>query len=62
VVPGKIERQVEAMTNCDETSCGVYTAGVITDGEGTVIERVETGASGDVYPDLLVRMPIPPPL
>jgi hypothetical protein len=48
------------MTNCDETSCGVYTAGVITDGEGTVIERVETGASGDVYPDLLVRMPIPP--
>jgi glycosyltransferase involved in cell wall biosynthesis len=58
--PRKIERQVEVMAERDEEYCGVYTAGVITDGAGTVLEHVRTGASGDVYPDVLVRMSILP--
>jgi glycosyltransferase involved in cell wall biosynthesis len=58
--PKKIDRQIRAFNRLDDDYCCVYTEGVITDGEGTVQEYVSTGAAGDVYPDVLVRMSILP--
>ncbi|WP_336338729.1 glycosyltransferase family 2 protein [Haloarcula brevis] len=58
--PRKVERQIAVMAECDSSYCGVYTGGVIVDDDGTVVEQVQTGASGDVYPDVLVRMSILP--
>lgn len=52
--PGKVERQVKLMDRRSDEYCGVFTDGRrIHDGD--VVYRVETGARGDVYPEILVR-------
>lgn len=58
--PRKLERQVAAIESLPETFYGVYAEGVITDGDGTVLEHVATGAAGDIYPEVLVEMSILP--
>lgn len=63
----KVERQLAALArlrergDCDPADyCGVYCGGVVRDGDGAVVRRVDTGAAGDCWPEVLVRFDIRP--
>jgi glycosyltransferase involved in cell wall biosynthesis len=59
--PTKVERQLEALDRHGDDFCGAYTAGVIVDERtGEVVERVAPGVTGDVYPEVLLRMQVLP--
>jgi glycosyltransferase involved in cell wall biosynthesis len=57
--PRKTERQLAAMERLPELVeeperyCGVYTAGVRKGADGTT-DRIDTGAAGDLWPEILV--------
>jgi glycosyltransferase involved in cell wall biosynthesis len=63
----KVKRQLDALarlrerTDCDSADyCGVYCGGVVRDAGGEVVRRVDTGAAGDLWPDVLVRFDVRP--
>ncbi|WP_276258165.1 glycosyltransferase [Haloglomus litoreum] len=65
--PRKVERQLAALDRLREREghdpadyCGVYCGGVVRDSTGEVVRRVETGAAGDLWPDVLVRFDVRP--
>ncbi len=58
--PKKTERQLRAMERLAKLTtdpgryCGVYTAGVRQGADGTA-ERIDTGAAGDLWPEILIE-------
>ncbi|MDZ7746914.1 MAG: glycosyltransferase family A protein [Halobacteriales archaeon] len=53
--PEKLERQLSYLRSLPDDYCGCYTAGVSFDADGERIETIRTGASGDLWPEVLVR-------
>jgi len=53
--PEKLARQLSYVRSLPEDYCGCYTAGVSYDAAGRRIETIRTGASGDLWPEVLVR-------
>lgn len=58
--PTKVEKQVAVLEDAPDNYCGAYTDGVITDTEGEVVRRVESGVEGKLFPHIFVEMSVLP--